>query len=392
MILIVFTYSIFLSGCWNRQEIDSLAIVTAVGIDKDPEGYNVTTQILNPGEIASQKTLNTTTVTTYSTSGKTVFEAFRRLTVESPRKMYFSHIRIVALGEELAKDDIGKVLDFLLRQHEFRSDYYIIITKDVSARQVLSLLTPIERIPANKIYSSLKISEKLWAPTRSVQLDELISVIMSGGKNAVLTGTSIKGNINGGTDLNSLASTEREAIIKFDSLAAFKDTRLVGWLNEDESKGYNYITDNVKSTVGYVELADGGTVTVELKKSKSKMTAINQNGALSINVDVEMEGEIGEIEGDIDISKQENIRRIEQLWGEKNEYLCYLAIKKAQQTFKSDIFGFGNVVHRTYPDLWKKIKNRWGKEFENLPVTVHSTLKVKSFGTTTSSFLKNKSE
>ena len=42
-----------ISGCWNKRELNELAIVSALAIDKNEEGnYVGTFQVINPGYIA----------------------------------------------------------------------------------------------------------------------------------------------------------------------------------------------------------------------------------------------------------------------------------------------------------------------------------------------------
>ncbi len=46
-----------LSGCWSKKDLNELAIVTAIGIDKMEDGYSVSIQILNPSELAGKQVL-----------------------------------------------------------------------------------------------------------------------------------------------------------------------------------------------------------------------------------------------------------------------------------------------------------------------------------------------
>lgn len=221
---------ISLTGCWNRRELTDLSIATAMGIDKSDDGYLVTAQIINPSEIAAQVPTTRTAVTSYRTTGATVFEALRKLTKESPRKIYMSHMRTIVFGEDLAKEGIAKTLDFISRDHEFRTDFYILVARGVKATEVLNILTPLEKIPANKIYYSLRMSEKAWAATHAVQLDELISKLVSKGDNPVLTGILIKGDPEKGKKLSNVEQVKPSTLLEIDSLAAFKKDKLVGWL------------------------------------------------------------------------------------------------------------------------------------------------------------------
>lgn len=41
------------------------------------------------------------------------------------------------------------------------------------------------------------------------------------------------------------------------------------------------------------------------------------------------------------------------------------AVKKVQQEYGTDIFGFGIAFHHKYPKQWEKIKENWDEIFKN---------------------------
>ncbi|OMF23697.1 hypothetical protein BK132_25795, partial [Paenibacillus sp. FSL H8-0259] len=43
-----------LSGCWERKELNELAFVLALGLDKAESGYKVSMQVVIPSSITSQ--------------------------------------------------------------------------------------------------------------------------------------------------------------------------------------------------------------------------------------------------------------------------------------------------------------------------------------------------
>ncbi|SDN66931.1 spore germination protein KC [Paenibacillus sp. yr247] len=56
MILFLLTTMVLLSaGCWNRRELNELAIAGAIGIDKAGNQIRLSVQVMNPGEIAVKK-------------------------------------------------------------------------------------------------------------------------------------------------------------------------------------------------------------------------------------------------------------------------------------------------------------------------------------------------
>lgn len=43
---------------------------------------------------------------------------------------------------------------------------------------------------------------------------------------------------------------------------------------------------------------------------------------------------------------------------------------KAQNEFRVDIFGFGDIFHRKYPEEWAKIKHNWNEIFSQADVEI----------------------
>jgi spore germination protein KC len=393
MIIFLFMPFIFvgLTGCWSATELDELGIAGAIGIDKVDDQYKVSVQVLNPSEIAAQTRTTRTTVSTYSITGETIFEALRKMTTKAPRKTYVSHVRVVVFGEELAKDGIKNVLDFLSRDYEFRTDFYIIVAKGETAENVLKVLTPVENIPPNKMYSSLEISERYWAPTKGVNLDELISNIISDGKNPVLTGISILGDPEEGNSIDNVQRVASPTTLQYTGIAAFKEDKLVGWLNMDESKGFNNITDNVTDTVFGVSCGDGQAV-LEVIRSRTKVTGKMEGGIPKIKIDLTSEANIGEVTCGLDITKKESIIELQKKAEAYFKENIEIAINKAKEDFGSDIFGFGEAIHRGDPKSWKSVKDNWDETFKNVSVDIMVNVDIRRTGTVIGAFEKGKKE
>lgn len=385
LFIILFT-TIYMTGCWNSREINTLAISVCIGIDKDENGYKITQQIINPKAIASKRTANESPVVVYTESGPDLFELMRRTTTESPRKIYNSHLRMIVIGEELARDGIKNTLDFFARDHEFRTDFYFVVAKDTTAYEVLNTLTALDSIPGIEMFSSLKTSEKTWAPTKSIRILELVNSIIADGKNPVLTGIQITSGPNNSNNTDALRTTSGAKKLKYTNLGAFKQDKLVGWLDQNDSKGYNYITGNIKNTVGYVYIDGKAKITMEVVSSKTSTKTTVENGKPVINIKIDVIQTIAAVEGAFDVTKEENLNEINKSNEEKIKMLCEKAIYKAQNDYKTDIFGFGEVIHRQNPKLWKEIKGNWDDEFRDLKVNITVNARAKRLGQITQPF------
>lgn len=391
-LIIILLSILFLTGCWNRRELNELALAVAMSIDKVDGEYEVTIQVVDPGEVASKKgTSGRSPVTTYTEKGAHLFEAVRRITTISPRRMYFSHLQMFVLSEGVAKEGIKNTLDFLTRDAEFRKDFYIVVTKDIQAKEILQNLTSLEKIPANKLHSSLEASEKSWAPTVAVQMDELISSLTSDGKDPVLTGITIVGNVEKGKSNQNVEKINPYSRLKYTSIAVFKMDKMVGWLNEKESKGYNYIAENVENTVGSTPCPDKGELVIEIFKSKSKVKGKVVNGKPEIDIKTTIQANIAEVACHLDLTKPESLAKIEKKSAKVNEEIIKASIDKAKE-LQADIFGFGEVIHRSNPKAWRTLKNNWQQEFVNLPVHVKTEIKIRRTGTVNQSFIEKLKE
>lgn len=101
-------------------------------------------------------------------------------------------------------------------------------------------------------------------------------------------------------------------LLEYSTLAAFRGDKLIGWLNEADSKAYNYIAGNVKSTAGSLPCKGGGRMTMEVMNADSKIKASLKNGKPEITVLIQLENDIGEVQCNIDLTKMETIEQVEK--------------------------------------------------------------------------------
>ncbi|GED17733.1 Ger(x)C family spore germination protein [Aneurinibacillus migulanus] len=389
LLLFFFVTLVFITGCWNRRELNDLAIAVGMGIDKSGDQYLVTAQVVDPGEVAAKGGSGRAPVTTYQQTGKTVLEALRKMTTLAPRKIYASHLRMLVIGESLAKDGMAKVLDLLSRDQELRTDFYIVVAKGTKAENILKILSPLEKIPANKMFSSLETSEKLWAPTVSITLDELISDLTSEGKQSALTGIRIKGSQEQGEMKKNVEEIDALGRLQYAGIAVFKKDKLVGWLNETESKGYTDLTDKLDGTILNVPCTKGGNVGIEVIRSKTDVKGKVKNGKPKVEVKIQTEANVAEVEcGHLDLKKTKTIYDLETKLEKEVKDHCEASIRKAKK-LGTDIFGFGEAVHRGAPRYWKKNKKHWDKNFIDLPVEIKVEAKIRRIGTIGNSFLED---
>lgn len=390
---LLFLTAAALSGCWNRKELNDLSIATAFGFDKRSDHYNVSVQLINPTEIAATQGGGgrVPVVTVQTSKGRTIFESIRAMTTTTPRKIYSSHLRILVMGEDLAREGIAKVLDSLSRDHELRTDFYIVVAKGGSASDVLKILTPLEKIPTDKLYASLEASQRSWGVTAKVDLHQLIYDLVDQGKDPVLSGIRIIGDVERGESRANLNNVSPQTLLKYEGLAVFRKDKLVGWLNDKQSKGYNYVRGNIESTIVRLPCPKGDDLAIELIHASHKIKGKIVNGHPEVQVTVRAEGNIGEVECVMDLGSNESIALLEKELSDEIKATMEASVGRAK-SYKADIFGFGSAIHRTDFRAWNRLKNQWEDEFVRMPVRISVHAKIRRTGSVVESFLERLGE
>lgn len=373
------------SGCWSRRELNQLSITVGLGIDKAGNGYTVTAQVVDPGQVATKASGSTTRVpiTVYRQTAPSIQEALREMTTESPRRIYMSHLRMLVIGEELARSGISEALDFLSRGHETRTDFYVAIAKKSRAADILEVLTPLEKIPASKLFLSLEVSGKFWAPTHGVHLDELINDIAVEGKSPALTGVTLVGHPGNGDYVSNTEHVKAPTELKYAGLAVFRKDKLIGWLSEEESRAFNYIRGYVNQSAGNLECEDGGKIVIDIVRTQTRIQSDIANGKPQFRVRLKAESDIAESSCKKDLVDPAEIKRLNQQINDRLERMIRQIVRKAQRDYKYDFLGFGNAFRRAHPQEWKKLKDDWDEKFVTAAVDVEVDCRIRRIGTIT---------
>ncbi|WP_063870771.1 Ger(x)C family spore germination protein [Paenibacillus sp. Root444D2] len=386
---------VLISGCWNRRELNDLAVSVAIGVDKSGKQIMLSNQILNTGAISGKEggSSSLAPVTLFREKGDGFQEAARRMTTRSTRKIYVGQLQILIFGEKFAKEGVGRALDHISRDHEYRKDFYVVIARGVEAQDILKVLTPLEKTPATKMNASLEVSSKAWGATADVKIDEFTSNIISKGKEAVLSGITLMGDPQTGNDRGNVEKIFSPARLKYMGIAVFKKDKLLGWLNEEESMGYNYTQGKVKSTAVLLTCPNEEShMSVEVLRTKNDTKVIMKNGKPSIKLKIKAEGVVTDVQCPIDLTKPSSILQIEQLTQNKIKASILSVIKTVQTQYKSDIFGFGEEVERSYPKYWEGAKNNWEDIMSTMKVDVQIEMKIKQMFKTSKSFYERMGE
>jgi spore germination protein KC len=372
-----------LPGCWSKKELNELAVVMALGIDLDREGYAVSAQVMNSSEVGSQQrsSMGSSPAITYKAVGKTIPDALQRMLEVTPRNLYLSHVRVLVFGEAMARKGVSDALDFISRNRQLRTDFYLLVAKGMKAEDILQVVTPFEHIPANSLYSSILVSNKKSAAMGKITLQQFITELDRSGSNPILSGVEIQGPRQTGNDLDNVRRIKPDTILKHAGLAVFVKDRLVGWLGESSSKSANYVLNQVEMTSGNVPCSEGGIVGVEITNAKSTFDVkLAQDERPEFLVRLKLEANINAAQCNLDLSKPSSIEDIEKKLASKLSTNVERNIQDIQRKYGADIFGLGEALHRKFPKVWNKYRGHWEDSFRTMKVQVHSEVKIRRIG------------
>jgi spore germination protein KC len=349
-VLIIITLFILLisSGCYNYKEINDMAIVSSIGIDKDNKNdkYIVSAQIMNSKESEDSEDSQ---ITVYTKEGDTVHEALRNITLKSPRKLYGNHLSKIVLSEEVAKEGIDNILDIFNRITEVRNEFIITIVKEDKASDVLKVLTTTESIPAEYVKLSLKIADKTSGLTYATKLDEFISLYLKKGIDPVVPVLKIDKKEKKGTTINNITTTNPISKIVIEDLAVTNKGKLETYLKNEEVIGYNFLRNQIQKMIIPVKCDDENNyASILILKNKTKSNTAKKDNKYIINFNINSEAIITEYNCKKDLTDEKVIKGLEKDTEKKIKRYIKKSLNKQKET-KGKFLGLERIIYLDYP-------------------------------------------
>lgn len=349
-VLIIITLFILLisSGCYNYKEINDMAIVSSIGIDKDNKNdkYIVSAQIMNSKESEDSEDSQ---ITVYTKEGDTVHEALRNITLKSPRKLYGNHLSKIVLSEEVAKEGIDNILDIFNRITEVRNEFIITIVKEDKASDVLKVLTTTESIPAEYVKLSLKIADKTSGLTYATKLDEFISLYLKKGIDPVVPVLKIDKKEKKGTTINNITTTNPISKIVIEDLAVTNKGKLETYLKNEEVIGYNFLGNQIQKMIIPVKCDDENNyASILILKNKTKSNTVKKDNEYIINFNINSEAIITEYNCKKDLTDEKVIKKLEKDTEKKIKRYIKKSLNKQKET-KGKFLGLERIIYLDYP-------------------------------------------
>lgn len=392
--LVVLSSTFTLTGCLERVELNKLGIVTGIGIDKSDDIYIVTAQIINPSAISGESQ-NSLPVYNLKAEGESIHEAFSRVGQITSAGLFLSHLNVIVINEEFAEAGFAPLLNFALRHAEIRPDISIVIAKDNSANEVLSVVTALDTIPAAQINVSAKVASHT-ARLANYNFYEVVDMVNTNAISLVLNAVTIyreedhldkqverKNGTTGqtqsnGSTLDNILDITAPVQLRIENLAVFRGEKLVGFINDYEAQLYNMIMGENKRYVIVTKPDDNYYTSVRIPQVDTKITTDLEKKEATLKMT--LHAVILENTYPIDLTNSDNLAVMAEHLKEHFEHDMNDFIKKVQTELKSDIFGIGGKAYYQENQLWKETEGYWTEMFPKIKINLEVEVEIDSVG------------
>lgn len=382
--LLLILMTVFLSGCWDMEEIDKKAFISTIAVDigKDidiqeklkninPEEPFPETEIkkinvtfgfpdiskLGPGktETAEDQFINT--------EAYSMEDALAKATAKSSRSIYFGDSKLLVLSQSLLQhpEVLKEVLDYFSRSAQLNRMMYVIIF-DGKAHDLANFKPAMEKNIESYLIGLMENSNRN-STILPVKLNELL-ILLSKNGNAFLPEMNID------KDKNELSLV---------GLGLIKNYELKGTLNSNETSDIEILRGKLKGGKKSIYY-NGHPLDFVIDGISRKIRFSRGGNKLVFNIDVQLEGSMNGYYLDKDIIADDQLQTIQGYFNKSISDECEKVAKLTQSEFQVEPFGLNDYIEKYYPGEWNKIKNDWAEEYKNALITVNTKIQIRRVG------------
>lgn len=320
-LLLLLIIPFFLSGCYDYNELSELAIVSGIGIDYTENNFIVTYEILSTKKESDSS--GSTSAYTVTSKGKTISEAFSNNGNHLDKVTFFDHIDIVVINEEIAQNHLQEITEFMIRATDVRNEFYMVIAKNKSAKEIISNTTKEKPSSAVFIKSLLENNKDTSSAAYYDLFTDTVSKILTPGKDAMLP-------------IITLVDKD----ITLNGLGVFKDFNLVGTFTNNEAAKINLLSNFTYDTVFFKQKCPNGSTVINIYDGNVQINPTKEE----VFIEAKLSGKVVEDTCGIDFRKEETYLELEKDFSQILQKELDEVIKKLK-TYQSNALNIGKTYY-----------------------------------------------
>ena len=386
LILIIFTPQ----GLYSPGQSRNVGVVVAMGIDKAQEGYEVSLLTFIPKPNQTFKEVDSVV----SGKAENVAKALYNAQIALGRRVGLSHVKTTVLSEELMREDVTGIVDYLTRLAALSSSTVFIGT-NTSAKELLSLSSKLENgigldieqligFNSDKLFVSETSLEEFYRGYYGREKASLIGFlpvvegdtdskasIAAEGESAGGGSLSESGSEGGGGSSKGGEEKGKYILNRADSIL-LKDGKMATILSLDEVNSINLLNANTRGQIVRIKdaLVDGvpHDLTYRIREKTVKATTSFEGGYPVFSAKIALGMELMEINGDHEGVKvrseyskltPEIVAKIDQTLQED-----FQRVLSVLREYGADVLGVGNKFFKENRDGYQKFIQALEKEDE----------------------------
>ncbi|MCK6257827.1 Ger(x)C family spore germination protein [Fictibacillus sp. KIGAM418] len=373
-ILLLLSSSFLLTGCWDRKEVNDMALVLGAAIDKS-KGNNIelTIQTLQPRNVISGQQGTGgggSIISVRSAVGENMADATSKLQTKISRQIFWGHCKVFIIGRKLAKKGgLDQEIDFLLRHPEPRENAHLFVS-DGKAADIMELMPPLDRYEGEALR---RLSQMRTGA--AVTVNEFEEMLTGDGGGAILPLIKILPRIHGEEKAETSAYIAGTAI--------FRKDKMVGKIDAKVTRGLLWLRNEIKVLSITVYPKRRETLSLDPIRQKTRLIPKIKDGKWGITAKITSENTIVENGTNLDPMSLNFVKRIENEAKKDLKHRINLSLDQVQKGMKVDVFGFAEAFHRKYPKEWEKEKDHWDKVLPQVDVNTDITMRISRPGLST---------
>ncbi len=261
---------VLLTGCAGlprSREVEQLQLIETLGYDVGPAGTVVS--------VSSGPQLSGEPPILLSARGESIADALERLRDFSPREeLFFAHVRFAVMGEAAARKGAGPLLDHFERGVQTSLELPLLAVRGGTARELITgSEDPDYEVTA--ALASLRRETEQRGTARFFTVREVAQRLTRSGAALCCAVQAVN------AEENAPSAGEGALAVTGAGYAVLKEGALAGWLDRDAALGADLLLD-LAGHADYVLPCPGGAVTVELRSSRTRLSAAESDGVLTV--------------------------------------------------------------------------------------------------------------
>lgn len=387
MLLVFVFITIFYGGMalGKDAEVDTYAVVTAIGLDKTEDG-KISLSLLTFVPIVTQNFAEQYEVVV--AEGQSLAETFDFAGLHLGREIGLSHTKLVVVNDDYFESDVSVELDFLVRNKNLAMSTSIIAT-DAKANEFLNVIKSFDSGTSIKADDLLKFNEDyiysfestfesfykgLYSPTKSAMVTFLSLVGEDEEGIAIQTSQGEQGGESG-----SQQGQTKKKILNDGQAILCREGKKVAQIDKEMMKKINLIKGNYNYGSIVIEnftdeLFQNARLTFEIFDNVTTMRAGFSNGVPVIYLDVKLLVKLSEArEYDLEIKENVDFKNISKKAIKELEFKVKNAISDGVQLMrehKCDLAEVYTKLNNTNSSKWQEFQKNLSDKDEFLNFVV----------------------